>query len=299
LFFSAIATAFSQTQGPKFLPLEPGNTWTYREVRGGQEFRVRVSTPMQSNGRIYTALAGYAGERPVFVRYDETGNLVRLNEETLLEDPFTNFLPADSHWWYAPLRPCDQEGQTQEQRVIQNGPQGYFEDVLEIRYRTFSCQTGGVLRERFAAGVGMLNRTVATVDGVRHYELVHARVGKFEFSGATAGKFSVAVEKTADGRALDVTLRLAFDPVDGMRLDFPTAQQYDLALSDREGNPLWRWSDGKVFAEAATTRQVFGGWIIQERVPLPEDASPEAKYEIQAWITTVGVPRYAASATIR
>ena len=39
-----------------FLPLEPGNTWTYRNRLLGDGFTVRVGLPAVINGNIYYAL---------------------------------------------------------------------------------------------------------------------------------------------------------------------------------------------------------------------------------------------------
>lgn len=39
-------------------------------------------------------------------------------------------------------------------------------------------------------------------------------------------------------------------------LRFPTAQQHDFAIVDRAGTTVWRWSDGKAFGDAPTTRTI-------------------------------------------
>jgi hypothetical protein len=290
----------AQPSTPRFLPLEPGNQWVYRDARSGHEFTVRVSTLfLQSDGKVYAAVHGYVGARRAYLRYDERGNLVRLNEETQHEEVVTTFESNNTQWWRAPFRTCDQEGQTRESRLNYSGPAGYFENVLDVRYRSFSCADAGVLREHFVAGIGMLHREESAIDGPRLYQLVYARVGRFEFGGATSGQFLVSAEKAPDGKSLDVTLRLRFDPVDVMRLEFPSAQQYDLILRDGGGAKVWQWSDGQLFGQASSVRDVAGMWVIRERVPLPEATDTSAKYEIQAWLTTTGAPRYAATTVVR
>src|SRR5690242_15240428 len=46
-----------------FLPLENGNTWTYRVASTGETLTIRVGTPFLIDDRVYYSLSGFADQR--------------------------------------------------------------------------------------------------------------------------------------------------------------------------------------------------------------------------------------------
>jgi len=275
--------------GADMFPLQTGNTWTFRENATGQEFTVRVSIPIVVNDHAYYSLSGYVEQR-VFVRRNETGSLVHLDEETGAERLLTSFEPFEGGWWNAPFRQCEQEGKTLEKPGVHDGAAGPILDVQEMRFRSFTCADAGVESEQYAANIGMVRRVVGSIAGPREFNLVYARVGKQIIDALPHGRFSVSV---ADG----ATLRLQVNSPVPVNLLFPTAQEYDLVLKDEAGNVVWKWSDGQMFAQAAHERIIGTEWSVKVDVPWP---TQEGNYTLQAWLTTAtDAPQFAATAPVR
>lgn len=278
--------------GAELLPLQSGNSWTYREKTTGQEFTVRVGTPVVMDDRVYYSVSGYVEQR-LFVRANESGDLVYLDEETGAEQLLTSFAPFEGGWWQAPFRQCDQEGQTLEKRGVHNSDAGRIEQVLEVRFRSFGCADAGVQSEQYAENIGMLRRVIGSIAGPREFNLVYARVGKRVLEALPYGRFTVSVAAGADSDVLTATLRLQTSSPVSLSLQFPSAQEYDLVLKDEAGLVVWKWSDGQVFAEGSHERLVGTEWPVKVEVPRP---ALDRNYTLQAWLTTAGdVPRFAAS----
>ncbi len=89
--------------GSSFLPLQTGNAWTYRESKTGQQFTVRVGTPVWTKEQTYYALSGYAG-KTLLVRSTDQNTIVYLDEDAGREAILISFEPFDHGWWVAPAR---------------------------------------------------------------------------------------------------------------------------------------------------------------------------------------------------
>jgi hypothetical protein len=61
----------------------------------------------------------------------------------------------------------------------------------------------------------------------------------------------------SDGEA-DWEIRLRNDGLDPVRLTFPTSQLGDVAL-EQDDSERWRWSDGKLFLQVITERELAAG----------------------------------------
>jgi hypothetical protein len=85
----------------------------------------------------------------------------------------------------------------------------------------------------------------------------------------------------------------------GLKLQFPTEQQYDMRLRDARGHVLWSWSEGRKFAPNPQVASI-GGWTATVAVPHPaSDGGPDSRYALEAWLTTGdGEPRFAAATTV-
>ncbi|MEO8125898.1 MAG: BsuPI-related putative proteinase inhibitor [Bryobacteraceae bacterium] len=280
------------------LPLQFGNTWTYRESRTGQEFTVRVSTPLMRDGQVYYSLMGY-GTKTLFVRENENHDLVYLADETESELPLTVFAPSDRTWWEAPFRPCEQEGQTQSKRGSYDGSGGPFSNVLEVRYRSFGCADTGVTSEQYAENIGMVRRVTTSILGPVQFDLVYARVGNVLIDASPHARFTVSVVRPPTADFIQVGLRLQMDSALPLTLAFRSSQEYDAVLRDAEGRVVWQWSAEQVFAQVEHQKSVNGEWTASLQMPrsvLPADESQARTYSLQAWITTTGItPAFAAT----
>lgn len=291
-----ITTAALANAG-EFLPLQTGNTWTYRENATGQSFTVSVGVPFLIEETVYHSLRGYVSG-PVLVRFDEAQNqIVYFDEERRLELPFISFAPFESGWWNAPLRPCEEEGQTAEKPGRHDGAAGSI-PTLDIRYRSLQCADTGVASEQFAANLGMLRRTVHSLAGPRDFDLVYARVGNLRLGALPQAAFTASADLHKNSEWINLTMRLETNS-NPIRLRFRSGQEYDAVLRDPEGAVVWTWSDGMLFTQSTHELEISEGWSATVRMPRPVLPGPEPKpgvYTVEAWLTTEpGSPRYAVT----
>jgi hypothetical protein len=240
---------------------------------------IRVGTPALIGGNVYHRLTGYVAE-PLWVRFNADTLLYR-DEERNQDLPLTLFASVGGPWFHAPFRGCEQEGQVSERRVGYTGPAGGFEAALQIRYRSFGCADSGIEEEIYQPSIGMLRRTVVTIAGPRHFDLVSARIGRIQIVPENAGAFQVSVRKpAASDTSFTATLHLALDQP--MRVRKPSGQDYDVVLKDETGQTIWRWSEGKVFPAGIEERVLSGREQYDVIVPTPRHPG---KYTVEAWLT--------------
>jgi len=281
-----------------WLPLQTGNEWRYRHAESGQEFTIRVGDPVWlRDERLYYSLTGYTGDKRL-VRRNPDGDLVYLDEDSGQDRYLTLFQPFGKIWWNAPGRGCEQEGQTQDANSTHDGPAGPFHDALDIRYRSFGCADTGVDAEQYADNIGLVRRTVTTLAGPRTYDLVYARVGSIHIDAGAYARFHLSVNGARGASSLQATLRLQTNSPQTMNLTFPTAQEFELRLTDSRGNVVWQWSDGRVFDQAEHKLGLSQQWTTRVDVPKPrgDGGSPVVEvFTLEAWMTTNGTPRFASS----
>jgi hypothetical protein len=280
----------------EFFPLQVGNTWTYRETTTGQEFKVRVGTPVFTNGQVYYSLSGYTNNR-LLVRKNQYQNLVYLQEETGTDLLLASFEPFEGGSWIAWLRPCESDAITHVKRVVHDGPAGPIQDVLDVQYRNFGCADAGLNSEQYAENIGMVQRVVNTIAGPRRFDLVYARLGNLLIDASPHGRFSISLGGTTSDDSFQVTLRLQTNQSMPVRLAFPSAQEYDAVLRDADGNVVWKWSEGRAFAQIAHLQYATDEWTITFRAPRNPTNAPGDQantYYLQAWLTTDS-PAFAAT----
>lgn len=251
----------------EYLPLETGNLWTYRNAATGQTFSVRVGLPLYADGQIYYSLSGFVS-RSVWARMDRLNNqVVYLDEEIGRERPLVTFMPVEGAWWEAPLRPCDQLGQSSSTPARHTGPAGDFENALDVRYRVYSCADVGVVSEKYAENIGMLSRVENSISGPRQFDLVYARVGRAVIEGSRFARFTVTADTSPVAASANITMRLETNPDRTLTLNFPTGQEYDVQILDAQGSPLWSWAASAVFIQATHSLDVNGSWSVTVQAP--------------------------------
>lgn len=266
-----------------YLPLQSGNSWTYRNLPTGQSFTIRVGLPLYTlDGHVYYRLTGYV-DRPLWVRAEPNGTLLYLDEEAGRELILTSFEPAAPAWAAAPFRACEHESQVLPKPAPYIGPIGEFTHTAELQYRTFSCADAGIETETYAANIGLLRRVVNTIAGPRTFTLTEARIGSLTFAGTPAAAFHAAVTQPAPGR-LAAALRLTLTTSEALTLVYPTSQDYDLVLWNDQGKPIYQWSSDKGFAQAVRTRNVSGALAHDVEITTPEPL-PDGAYLLEAWLT--------------
>lgn len=286
-------------QAADFLPLEPGNNWTYKDTKTGATFKVEVArTQIYVNNHTYSVLKGFTPE-PKWVRTNEYGNIVYYEPDTEQDLMFLSFETGGAGWFEAHGRTCPQQGQAQAKRVAHDGPAGKWPS-LEILYRTFGCADAGEDLEQFAENIGMVRRVANTIAGPRTYDLIDAKVGNQQIRIGTHGSFSV----TSNGDPVDgvwkVTLRVSIDDPNGVKVVFPSSQEYDLRLSDDDGNILYTWSADKLFLQALHEKLFTGVWEKTVDVPVPPGVGEFTRtFVLSAWLTTApNGPQFAAATRV-
>ncbi len=264
-----------------YLPLQPGNSWTYSHLSTGESFTIRVGTPLHTqDGQVYYRLIGYV-DRPLWVRAAANGNLFFLDEETGRDQLLTSFEDARPGWANAPFRPCEQESQPIAKSGPYLGPIGEVAVTAELQYRTFSCADAGIEAETYAPNLGLLRRVVTTIAGFRTFTLIEARVGHLTFAGRPAASFHAAVALSPGG-LLNAALRLTLSTPEPLTLVYPTSQDFDLVLWDSTGRPVHQWSDGRAFTQATRSRDVSSGLAHNVEIPIQ---LPDGSYLLEAWLT--------------
>ena len=292
--FLALAITFAPAAGMDYFPIAPGHTWTYRDSKSGHEFSVRVGTPVTRNDRVYYPLTGYA-EEPVLVRRGDTTDLVHLDEAFGREVMLTQFQLSGAAW-PAPKRGCYHEGVLGGYGSDHDGPTGLIRDVFPITYQVFGCADTGVQAEQFAANIGMVRRVIGSISGPRTYDLVYARLGSLVIETPARGRFTIATAPAAEAEELEVTLRLETGPGPAIRLQYPSTQEFDIAVRDENGRRVWVWSPDKLFALGFRERTVSGEWSTKVNIPRPP---LRTGYVVEAWLTTDETSvRYAAAASV-
>ena len=286
-----------------FMPIAPGNQWTYQDAVTGQSFTVQVGvTPFFLNQHIYHPLKGYTPTR-LLVRLNEYGNVVYWDEERETDVMLTSFEIVPGAWFEAAGRECPEMGQPQENRVPHNGPAGSW-NALEIKYVVFACADIGDISEQFAENIGMVQRVVNTIAGPRTFNLVHAMLanpsrGTLSISAGHSGGFTVTALPRPAANNWIVTLRIDQTLSPLSKLHFASAQEYDLRLRDAEGNVVWTWSAGQMFAQTEHDLHLSGRWNASVAVPFPAVAPEGSRlFTLEAWTTNDGGSAYAATATV-
>jgi hypothetical protein len=88
----------------------------------------------------------------------------------------------------------------------------------------------------------------------------------------------VTTTKNAYAReeAVDVTLNVMNRGTVPAQLTFPTAQRYDVLIHDAQGRQVWRWSDGKMFAQVLGEETIQPGRRLVYRVRVRDTLAPGA-----------------------
>lgn len=274
-----------------FLPLEPGNSWTYRQTGGNETFTITVgTTPAVIGGEVYYRLTGYVKD-PVWARVvDDT--LYYRDEERERDVPLTVFTPLEGAWFEAPLRICEQEGQAFRSKDRYQGPAGNHGPTLVVRYRSFSCADAGVVSEEFLENIGMVRREVTTIAGPRVYELVDARLGGITVAERPNTAFRVTVRSVEQHRiTANLKLIVSGAPV---TLRFRSSQEFDAELKDPKGNTIRVWSADKSFLQALHERTVAAEAEWNFELPLTDWLDQPGRYTLEAWITSGKGREYSA-----
>ena len=287
-----------------FLPLYPGNHWTYRASTGETfEITVGLNPIVYLDGRVYHRIRGYASA-PLLVRSDESGALYRLNEETNQDELLTDFRPSGGRYYTTPISdPCGQDAQVQVDPVVLQLGGVLFPAAREIRYRIFQCADTGITEELYLENIGLARRTVQTIVGPRAFQLVSAKVGPLTLREEPGVDFRISLSPplvlrgdSSEPVKTTVKLTVSADRREPVPLRFRTSQRYDIAVKKETGEIVYLWSRTALFLPVLGEEHVTFKEYTQ---PLSLDLE-DGRYVVEAWLTTDSDGRqFAGSDTLR
>jgi hypothetical protein len=188
-----------------YLPLTPKNTWIYSmmEVEGpgpaGVEETVAITTSNMIDGKEVCLTNNYGfgvNAEPVEFFTDDLGSTCEHKDgKSALWYPWT-----DMGLVTIPLLASEDcmRGSVGIMYHIEEitVPAGTFHDGFLIRYDWVPCCDSGLVSETFIAGVGLVERKVLTLAGVRTWALERAFVGGQWIGGSSAPRTLATGEST-------------------------------------------------------------------------------------------------------
>ena len=97
------------------------------------------------------------------------------------------------------------------------------------------------------------------------------------------------------GQPISLELKVHYVGKEPLTLSFSTSQRYDFQIEKEGGEILWRWSDGRMFA------QVLGQFTLSPELPhvryraVFEGHLPPGRYKVRGILTTSPRPLSAAT----
>ena len=286
-----------------YFPLQVGNQWVYRvgSFLALNTFTMEIVEAGEFDGRTYYRLQGWTN-RDFWLRADETGRVLAYDPESRQESVWYAFQNPEGETYPTSIPSCCGRAVIASRAANYAGPVGEFNTALEVRYPgVFQV---GIYRELFLDGVGLLRREEGLGGpAVAIYDLIYARAGNTVITGPEVG-FSLALDRyeyASGAQAPRATARFTLRNAQAnpITLVFPTTQIYDLTVRNDQGVVVFRWSDGRAFAEVITERRFGPGEKnFSLIVPLADSGGktfPDGKYVAEAWLTTLGGRAFAAS----
>lgn len=162
-----------------YFPLQVGNRWVYQGWAPARTMAVtdQIAGP---DGFNYFSIDNFLDLNTRYLRSDRTGRVQEIDPET----GATTLLyllgaAVGTKWSYQPLGlrfNCSPMAQLASRTETVQVPAGEFHDVVRIHF-DLTCADGGVTSEWFAPGVGLIKRTMQSIEGPRSQELEVSNVG--------------------------------------------------------------------------------------------------------------------------
>ena len=96
---------------------------------------------------------------------------------------------------------------------------------------------------------------------------------------------TLTVSPAADATRL--TLAVENDGDEPVTLDFRDSQQAEFVAYDEDGTEVWRWSDGRMFAQVLTSETLAPGETAEYDATW--QSAPDGTYRIEAWLVAENV----------
>ena len=281
-----------------FLPLETGNSWTYRSADGRETREIRVGTPVMTDGVAWYSVTGLAPKRLLVSRAAD-GSLHALD----LDTDAAQVILRPNGSYETELSGCRQQASVYDKRVGYQGPLGFFSAALQVNYSASTCRDAGYEEDIYLENIGLARRTFQTIAGPRTLDLVSARVGKFSFNSDPSSVTRLSIDQSYLTRAasndplnLKAQLQIALFQTPSVKVRFESEQRYDFVIRDKEGRVHYRWSEGKFFATQTGEEEIRGERTFTWQSELP--TLPDGSYQVEAWLTTSEGHQFSTSAGV-
>lgn len=289
LFFVFAGALSAQTE---YFPLHVGNQWVYRG--GGGVRVVDIPRSEQINGKEYAVVRNWFESSPwftreVLLRMAENGTLYALDRESGREAQWVAFGTPEGGSFETELDPCNKRGVVTSKGKF-SSPVGEFVETFQAGYPAANCADAGLDSEVYGKWIGLLRRRTVTIAGPRDYDLIYARIGGVTVLSERELSFGITIDK-AIYTVAPMTLRLTLrhSQPEPIVVEAPS-HLYDFEVRNEKGDPVFRWSAGKVFP-AVIIRETFAAgernWAdtydLKGGNGLP---LPPGKYTIEGWLTT-------------
>jgi len=301
-----------------YFPLAPGNSWTYVVTGFAAQgsVTVRVSRAVDINGVRYYELLGYTPE-PAVVRLTRSGQLIERRHDSENRWFDREFLwydfaaPQGASWESGMASECNGQASVAAPPESVQVPAGTFSSLVRISYQGANCADAGLEEEIFAEGIGLVRRTSITIGGPRSIELVSAQIGGKQIApkGLTVSlmidkavyvaDLTPPVDPARSVPVLHAQFKIENTGEQPLDITVPTSQEFDLVIRNESGTEVFRWSDGKVFAQAlAQLRFNPGERVYSVDAPLQAAAGQPlapGRYTVEAWLSTAAPKLYQAT----
>jgi hypothetical protein len=273
----------------EYFPLAGGNQWVYRLDGAAERVVTTIGQTREVEGQTYFGYAGLDGAS-VLLRRNAQGQLL-VRQPDGAEGLWADFA-ADR--WETALAPCQGAAAVEARdRRVELG-RSSFTDGLVVRYAAGTCGEGGVVREVFVPGVGLVEREIWSGGGRRVYRLTYARVGGVAVFGGPEHSFRLSLDRASYPPEFEFQARMTLENSTGkpLRLEFGSGQSFDLFLKDARGNPVYQWSANRMFAMMLREETVEGekNWTATDRLQLEP-----GEYVMEAVLATRGGQPYRAT----
>ncbi|MFO7173814.1 MAG: BsuPI-related putative proteinase inhibitor [Bacillota bacterium] len=98
-------------------------------------------------------------------------------------------------------------------------------------------------------------------------------------------RFTLAVDRTTNPTRAKLTV--ANPGKEPVTIRFPSSRQYDFVLRDEKGKEVWRWSQGRVFAQSVMDARLNTGATLTYEADLPQNLAA-GTYTLEAWFLAEG-----------
>jgi hypothetical protein len=168
-----------QGSANSYFPLRVGNYWVYQGPTGTVTVTDQIVGP---DGLSYFEVNNFLDQHTRYLRSDRIGRVQEIDPETggtaLL---YLLGAAVGTEWTYNPVEygrlPClPTKARVLSRIETVRVPAGEFHDVVQIGFASV-CADGGLSSEWFAPGVGLIKRTVQSIEGPRSEELVTTNLG--------------------------------------------------------------------------------------------------------------------------